>query len=120
QNSIAEASWNDVVLEDPIKIEIGNALIPMVDINQNGDLLDRIRIIRKKNAQEVGFLPPLVHIKNNISLKKDKYKIFIKGVEVGQGECFCHKFMAIKTGKEKEPLSFKEIYEPAFGLSGYW
>ncbi|MDE5285942.1 MAG: FHIPEP family type III secretion protein, partial [Buchnera aphidicola] len=75
QNSIAEASWNDVVLEDPIKIEIGNALIPMVDINQNGDLLDRIRIIRKKNAQEMGFLPPLVHIKNNINLTKNMYKI---------------------------------------------
>lgn len=119
-NSISEASWTDVELEDPIRIEIGHNLIPMVDVQKKGDLLDKIRIIRKKFAQEIGFLPPLVHIKNNINLKRTRYHIFIKGVEVGQGDCFYGKYMAIRSGRETEPLPFKEVYEPTFGLSGYW
>ncbi|WP_422667177.1 flagellar biosynthesis protein FlhA [Buchnera aphidicola] len=121
QNSFSEeASWSDVSLEDPIRIEIGYSLIPMVDVNKNGDLLHRIRIMRKKNAQEIGFLPPLVHIKNNINLYKSTYRILIKGVEVGKSECFYDKLMAINSGRETESLPFKTVHEPAFGLSGYW
>lgn len=119
-NSISEASWNDVELEDPIRIEIGYGLIPMVDVQKKGDLLDKIRIVRKKIAQEIGFLPPLVHIKNNINLNRTTYQIFFKGVEVGQGNCLHGKYMAISSGREIETLPFEQVYEPTFGLSGYW
>ncbi|WP_044008040.1 flagellar biosynthesis protein FlhA [Buchnera aphidicola] len=119
-DAISEASWNDVELEDPIRIEIGYKLTPMTDINKKGDLLDRIRIVRKKVAQEIGFLPPLVRIKNNMHLSGNSYRIFIKGVEVGQGKCFYGRFMAIHSGRETESLPFEKVYEPTFGLSGYW
>lgn len=119
-NSVSEASWNDVELEDPIKIEIGYKLIPMIDVNQKTNLLDRIRIVRKKIAQEIGFLPPLVHIKNNMNLSGNIYRIFIKGVEVGQGKCFYGRYMAINSGQENVSLPFEKVYEPTFGLSGYW
>ncbi|QCI25455.1 flagellar biosynthesis protein FlhA [Buchnera aphidicola (Sitobion avenae)] len=119
-DSISEASWNDIELEDPIRIEIGYKLTPMTDINQKGDLLDRIRIVRKKIAQEIGFLPPLVRVKNNINLSGNIYRIFMKGVEVGQGTCFYGRFMAIHSGRETESLPFEKVHEPAFGLSGYW
>lgn len=120
QDSITEASWNDVELEDPIRIEIGYNLTPMIDTNQKGDLLNKICLVRKKIAREIGFLPPLVHIKNNMNLMENSYHIFIKGVEVGKGECLYRHFMAIKSGRETEPLPYKEVYEPTFGLSGYW
>lgn len=120
QDSISEASWNDVELEDPIRIEIGYNLTPMVDIRQKGDLLDKIRIVRKKIAQEFGFLPPLVHIKNNMNLSGSNYRILIKGVEVGKGECFYGQLMAINSGRETDSLPFTQVYEPTFGLSGYW
>ncbi|QFQ32423.1 flagellar biosynthesis protein FlhA [Buchnera aphidicola (Aphis fabae)] len=119
-NSTSEASWNDVELEDPIRIEISSNLIPVLDAKKNGDLLEKIRIVRKKIAKEIGFLPPLVHIKNNINLIKNSYRIFIKGIEVGNGKCFNEKLMAIATGQEIESLPFKKVIEPTFGLSGYW
>ncbi|AEO08046.1 flagellar biosynthesis protein FlhA [Buchnera aphidicola] len=119
-NSISEASWNDVKLEDPIRIEIGYKLTPMIDENKTSNLLDKIRIVRKKIAQEIGFLPPLVHIKNNMNLSGNIYRIFIKGVEVGKGECFCNLYMAISSGRETESLPFKKVYNTDFGLSGYW
>ncbi|QCI17069.1 flagellar biosynthesis protein FlhA [Buchnera aphidicola (Aphis helianthi)] len=119
-NSTSEASWNDVELEDPIRIEIGLNLIPMIDVKKNGDLLEKIRVVRKKVAKEIGFLPPLVHIKNNMNLIGNSYRIFIKGLEVGNGECLYGKLMAITTGKEIESLPFKKVTEPTFGLSGYW
>lgn len=119
-NSTSEASWNDVELEDPIRIEISSNLIPILDVKKNGDLLEKIRIVRKKIAKEIGFLPPLVHIKNNINLIKNSYRIFIKGIEVGNGKCFHEKLIAIATGQEIESLPFKKISEPTFGLSGYW
>ncbi|QIE01968.1 flagellar biosynthesis protein FlhA [Buchnera aphidicola] len=119
-NSISEASWKDVKLEDPIRIEIGYKLTPIIDINKTNNLLDRIRVVRKKIAQEIGFLPPLVHIQNNMNLSGNIYRIFIKGVEVGQGECFYDLHVAITSGRETASLSFEKIYQTDFGLSGYW
>ncbi|ANZ22464.1 flagellar biosynthesis protein FlhA [Buchnera aphidicola (Diuraphis noxia)] len=120
EQSITEASWNDVQLEDPVRIEIARNLISMININDATNLIDKIRIVRKTIAQEIGFLPPLIHIKNNINLSKNSYRILIKGVEVGKGKCFPNHFMAIETGREIESLPFEKVYEPTFGLSGYW
>lgn len=119
-HSSSEASWSDVELEDPIKIEISSNLIPILDIKKNGNLLENIRIVRKKIAKEIGFLPPLVHIKNNVHLIKDSYRIFIKGLEVGDGKCVNGKLMAIATGQEIESLPFKQFIQPTLGISGYW
>ncbi|AHG60134.1 flagellar biosynthesis protein FlhA [Buchnera aphidicola] len=121
QDSILEeASWNDISLEDPIKIEIGYNLTPMIDINKKDNLLNKIKMIRKKIAQEIGFLPPLIHIKNNINLSENTYRILIKGVEIGKGKCLYDCFLAINSGRETESLPFDKVYEPTFGLSGYW
>ncbi|QCI18792.1 flagellar biosynthesis protein FlhA [Buchnera aphidicola] len=116
----SEASWNDVELEDPIRIEIGLNLIPIIDSKKSDNLLEKIHIVRKKVAKEVGFLPPLVHIKNNVNLIGSAYRIFIKGLEVGNGKCFYGKLMAISTGNEIESLPFDKVIEPTFGLYGYW
>lgn len=120
QESISEASWNDVQIEDPIRIEIGHNLTSMIEINKKSDLVDKIRIVRKKVAQEIGFLPPVVRITNNITLPENSYRILIKGVEIAKGKCFSNLLMAIKTGRETESLPFQKTYEPTFGLSGYW
>lgn len=82
----AEASWADVQLEDPLGMEVGYRLIPMVDFQQNGELLGRIRGIRKKFAQDMGYLPPVVHIRDNLELPPASYRILMKGVEIGSGE----------------------------------
>ncbi|QNS02088.1 MAG: flagellar biosynthesis protein FlhA [Buchnera aphidicola (Pentalonia nigronervosa)] len=120
KNLISEVSWNDVELEDLIRIELGYNLVSMVDLKNDGNLLKKICMVRKKFTKEIGFLPPLVHIKNNINLSGNDYCIFIKGIQVGKGECFNGQFMAICSGRETEPLPFKKINEPTFGLFGYW
>lgn len=86
QNRVVEASWEDVQLEDPLSMEVGYRLIPMVDNRQNGELLGRISGIRKKFAQEMGYLPPVVHIRDNMEVKPSSYRILMKGVEIGHGE----------------------------------
>src|SRR3546814_15340733 len=81
----AEASWDDVALLDPLGLEVGYRLISLVDHAQNGELLHRIRSLRKKFAQDVGFLPPVVHIRDNLELKPNAYRILLPGVEVCKG-----------------------------------
>lgn len=76
-----EVSWDDVQPEDPLGMEIGYRLIPMVDQGQNGELLNRIGGIRKKFAKEMGYLPPVLHIRDNMALKPEAYRILMKGVE---------------------------------------
>ena len=81
-----EASWSDVTPVDVLGLEVGYRLIPMVDKGQDGELLKRIRGLRKKFAQEVGFLTASVHIRDNLELKPNAYRITLKGVEIGSGE----------------------------------
>src|SRR5690606_27571026 len=85
QAAAAEASWDDVSMVDPLGLEVGYRLIPLVDHPQNGDTLHRIRSLRKKFAQDVGFLPPVVHIRDNLELKPNDYRILLSGVEIGRG-----------------------------------
>ncbi|MCX8086962.1 MAG: flagellar biosynthesis protein FlhA [Rhodocyclaceae bacterium] len=116
----AEASWADVAPVDVLGLEVGYRLIPLVDRNQDGELLKRIRGLRKKFAQEVGFLVAPVHIRDNLELKPNGYRITLKGVEVGVGEAYPGMFLAINPGRVSGPLPGNATKDPAFGLPAVW
>ncbi|KQN53044.1 flagellar biosynthesis protein FlhA [Erwinia sp. E602] len=115
-----EATWNDVQLEDSLGMEVGYRLIPMVDSQQDGELLGRIRSIRKKFAQEMGFLPPVVHIRDNMDLPPARYRILMKGVEIGSGDAYPGRWMAINPGTAAGSLPGEVTVDPAFGLAAIW
>lgn len=119
QESI-DASWNDVAPLDVLGLEVGYRLIPLVDKSQDGELLRRIRGIRKKFAQEVGFLVSPVHIRDNLELKPNAYRILLKGVEVGTGEAYAGQFLAINPGRVAGTLNGTATKDPAFGLPATW
>src|SRR5574343_379584 len=105
---------------DVLGLEVGYRLIPLVDKSQDGELLRRIRGIRKKFAQEVGFLVSPVHIRDNLELKPNVYRILLKGVEIGQGEAFTGQHLAINPGRVAGTLSGTATKDPAFGLPATW
>ncbi|MDE2428712.1 MAG: flagellar biosynthesis protein FlhA [Burkholderiales bacterium] len=115
-----EATWQDILPVDTLGLEVGYRLIPLVDKAQGGELLRRIKGIRKKFAQEVGFLSPPVHIRDNLELKPSAYRIALKGVEVGAGEALNGQFLAINPGMVTGPLPGQETTDPAFGLPAVW
>ena len=115
-----EASWSDVSPLDVLGLEVGYRLIPLVDKAQDGELLRRIRGIRKKFAQEVGFLVSPVHIRDNLELKPNAYRILLKGVEVGAGEAYVGQFLAINPGRVAGTVSGTATKDPAFGLPAVW
>ncbi|WP_312240761.1 flagellar biosynthesis protein FlhA [Pantoea sp.] len=117
---VTEASWSDVQHEDVLGLEVGYRLIPMVDSEQKGQLLTRIRGIRKKLAQEMGFLPPTIHIRDNLDLAPTQYRILLKGVELGRGETQPERWMAIDPGCAEGELAGVPCQEPAFGLPAVW
>ncbi|KOC87654.1 FHIPEP family type III secretion protein, partial [Winslowiella iniecta] len=119
-SAAVEASWTDVQLEDALGMEVGYRLIPMVDFQQDGELLGRIRSIRKKFAQEVGFLPPVVHIRDNMELPPARYRILMKGVEIGSGDAYPGRWMAINPGTAAGSLPGEATVDPAFGLAAVW
>ncbi|NUU65883.1 flagellar biosynthesis protein FlhA [Enterobacteriaceae bacterium BIT-l23] len=116
----SEATWQDVQFEDMLGLEVGYRLIPMVDGAQSGELLGRIRGIRKKFAQDMGFLPPVVHIRDNLDLTPTHYRILMKGVEIGSGETQPERWMAINPGNAVGSLEGEPCQEPAFGLEAVW
>jgi flagellar biosynthesis protein FlhA len=115
-----EATWQDVMPVDTLGLEVGYRLIPLVDKGQAGELLKRIKGIRKKFAQEVGFLAPPVHIRDNLELKPTAYRISLKGVEVGSGEAMTGQFLAINPGMASGTLPGLVTTDPAFGLPAIW
>ncbi len=115
-----EATWSDVVPLDVLGLEVGYRLIPLVDKAQDGELLRRIRGIRKKFAQEVGFLVSPVHIRDNLELKPNAYRILLKGVEIGQGEAFPGNLLAINPGRVLGSMPGTVTKDPAFGLPAVW
>ncbi len=115
-----EASWADVAPLDVLGLEVGYRLIPLVDKSQDGELLRRIRGIRKKFAQEVGFLVSPVHIRDNLELKPNAYRILLKGVEIGQGEAFPGNLLAINPGRVAGQVAGTATRDPAFGLPAVW
>ena len=116
----AEATWDDVELVDPLGLEVGYRLISLVDHAQNGELLHRIRSLRKKFAQDVGFLPPVVHIRDNLELKPNDYRILLSGVEVGRGTATPGQWLAIDPGGVTMKLPGTPTTDPAFGLPAVW
>jgi flagellar biosynthesis protein FlhA len=117
---VAEVSWNDVQHVDQLGLEVGYRLIPLVDRNQDGELLRRIRGIRKKIAQELGFLVPPVHIRDNLEIKPNAYRILLKGVELGKGEAYINQMLAINPGKVLGEMQGLSTTDPAFGLPAVW
>ncbi len=115
-----EASWDDVTPVDQLGLEVGYRLIALVDKEQGGDLLTRIKGVRKKFAAEVGFLPPAVHIRDNLELRPSLYRITLKGVIVGEGEAFPGMLMAINPGQITQALPGTRTTDPAFGLPATW
>lgn len=115
-----EATWQDVLPVDILGLEVGYRLIPMVDKGQGGELLKRIKGIRKKFAQDIGFLSPPVHIRDNLELKPTSYTISLKGVEMGEGEAFPGQFLAINPGMVTGTLEGRPTIDPAFGLPAVW
>jgi len=115
-----EASWDDVALVDPLGLEVGYRLISLVDQAQSGELLGRIKSIRKKFAQEIGFLVPVVHIRDNLEIKPNAYSIKLKGVEIGHGEATPGQWMAINPGQVSASLPGTATKDPAFGLPAIW
>ncbi|ARP86955.1 flagellar biosynthesis protein FlhA [Bordetella genomosp. 9] len=116
----AEASWEDVSMVDQLGLEVGYRLIPLVDHSQNGELLHRVRSLRKKFAQDVGFLPPVVHIRDNLELKPNDYVILLSGVEVGRGVAMPGQWLAIDPGGVTIKLKGTPTTDPAFGLPAVW
>ncbi|MBI5900967.1 MAG: flagellar biosynthesis protein FlhA [Rhodocyclales bacterium] len=115
-----EASWSDVAPVDVLGLEVGYRLIPLVDRAQNGDLLKRIRGLRKKFAQDIGFLPAQVHIRDNLELRPNAYRLTLKGVPIGQGEAYPGQFLAINPGRVSGTLPGSPTQDPAFGLPAIW
>lgn len=118
--SDGEASWDDLQPVDLLGLELGYRLIALVDKNRPGDLLSRIKGVRRKFATEIGFLPPPVHVRDNLELKPSSYRVLLRGVVVGEGEAYPGMHLAINPGGLTTPLSGTPTTDPAFGLPAHW
>jgi len=116
----AEASWDDLQPVDLLGLELGYRLIALVDKTRQGDLLTRIKGVRRKFAQEVGFLPPAVHVRDNLELKPSGYRVTLRGVVIAEGEAFPGMHLAINPGGVSMPLIGTPTTDPAFGLPAHW
>ncbi len=117
---VKELSWDDVTPVDPVGLEVGYRLIPMVDKNQGGMLLNRIKGVRKKLSQEIGFLMPSVHIRDNLDLLPNVYRISLMGVTVGEAEIHPDRDLAINPGQVFGEIDGIATKDPAFGLDAFW
>jgi flagellar biosynthesis protein FlhA len=115
-----ELSWDDVQPVDVIGLEVGYRLIPLVDRSQGGQLLGRIKGIRKKLSQDLGFLVPSIHIRDNLDLMPNAYQLTLMGVGVAEGEVYPDREMAINPGQVFGPLEGVKTVDPAFGLEATW
>jgi len=125
QPANAEASWDDLTPVDTLGLEVGYRLIALVDKARQGDLLARIKGVRKKFAQDVGFLPPPVHIRDNlVELKPSMYRVTLRGAIAGEGEAFPGMLLAINPGgvsaSVQQQLPGTRTTDPAFGLPAVW
>ncbi len=119
-NQSEDATWRDVEFVDALRLEVGYRLIGLVDENQDGSLLRRIKGVRKKFAADVGFLPPVARIKDNLKLSPHSYRITLSGVEIGRGEVFVDQMLAIDPGNAFGEIEGQPGFDPAFGLPATW
>ncbi|MFI3136638.1 MAG: flagellar biosynthesis protein FlhA [Methylococcaceae bacterium] len=115
-----DLGWDDVMPVDVVGLEVGYRLIPLVDKNQGGQLMMRIKGVRKKLSQEIGFLIPSVHIRDNLDLSPTAYRISLMGVTVGEAEIMPEMEMAINPGRVFGSLQGTPCKDPAFGLEAVW
>src|SRR6202521_5133058 len=115
-----ELSWDDVEPVDLIGLEVGYRLIPLVDRNQGGELMGRIKGVRKKLSEELGFLVQAVHIRDNLELGPNSYRITILGAPAGESEVFPDREMAINPGQVSGVMPGSATKDPAFGLDAVW
>lgn len=116
----ADIGWDDVQPVDIVGLEVGYRLIPMVDKNQGGELLGRIKGVRKKLSQDLGFLVPSVHIRDNLDLMPNGYRISLMGVTLGEAEVYPEKELAINPGQVFGQIDGINTTDPAFGLEAVW
>ena len=115
-----ELSWDDVTPIDVVGLEIGYRLIPLVDKAKGGELLSRVKGVRKKMSQDLGFLIPPVHIRDNLDLSPNRYRITIEGVSFGEADVFTDRKMAINPGQVFGEVQGTKTVDPAFGLEAVW
>ncbi len=115
-----ELGWDDVTPVDMVGLEVGYRLIPLVDRNQGGQLLARIKGVRKKLSQDLGFLMPSVHIRDNLDLLPNVYRLTLMGVTVAEAEVYPERELAINPGQVFGTLSGVATHDPAFGLEAVW
>ncbi len=110
----------DILKQEVLELDLGYQLIKLADPALNGDLLDRIRSMRRKIASDFGFLIPQVRIRDNLQLEPNRYQLLLKGVEIGSGEIYPDKFLAMDSGLVSEEIEGIKTKEPAFGLDAIW
>ena len=115
-----DVSWDDVETIDPLTLEVGYRLIPMVDTNQGGELIDRIKGVRRKLSKELGFLVHAVHIKDNLDLNPNTYRVLLMGVPVGEGDLQPDHYLAINPGQVFGELEGTHTKAPTFGMDAVW
>ncbi len=115
-----ELTWDDVQGVDLIGLEVGYRLVPLVDKKQNGDLLARVRGVRRKLSQDLGFLVPAVHIRDNLDLAPNVYRINLAGVPVGESIIYPERELAINPGRVFGPIQGIATRDPAFGMEALW
>jgi len=118
--SETEEAMPEVAPVDPLELEIGYGLIPLVDQAAGGQLLRRITLLRKQIAQELGFVMPTVRIRDNLTLRPNEYRILVRGIKAGEGEVYPDRLMAMSTTGEPPQLEGIAAREPAFGLQAVW
>lgn len=115
-----ESALEDILKLEILELDLGYQLIKLADPNQGGDLLERIRSMRRKIAQDFGFLMPQVRIRDNLHLSPNHYQIQLKGIDIGSGEIYPDKFLAMDSGLVTETIQGMATKEPAFGLDALW
>src|SRR3954462_6914171 len=116
----ASDPMTDLLQIDPIELEVGYALIPLVDEKQGGDLLERISMLRKQAAQELGILVPAIRIRDDIRLPANEYVIKLRGAEIARGEVMPRFLMALDTGRVIGPIDGIDTIDPSFGMPARW
>ena len=115
-----EAALEDILKVEMLELTLGYQLIKLADASQGGDLLERIRSMRRKIASDYGFLMPQVRIRDNLHLKPNQYQVLLKGVAIGEGEIMPDKFLAMDSGMATGEIEGEPTKEPAFGLDAIW